>query len=180
MRMNRTHIIVAFLIVIACGFMPLLVGWWNAPPQSRSCLIYARQYEYDPPVLHINHGDTVHVRLRTRDVVHGFYLEGYHIDAEVHPSEPYMRLRDLNQPDLLHPVDEIVFIAGQTGKFRYRCSHTCGPLHPFMQGEMIVGPNYPLFTGLGTVTGILLAGIFLVTMRIKTSKHECVTNRDND
>ena len=50
-------------------------------------------------------------------------------------------------------------LADQRGKFRYRCSVSCGPLHPFMIGELIVGPNVPLWRAIG-VALVALAGLF--------------------
>jgi hypothetical protein len=60
------------------------------------------------------------------------------------------------------PADEIIFTADKRGKFRYRCSMTCGYMHPFMLGVMIVQPNSLFGQALGLMTGILLAGFILV------------------
>ena len=163
--------LLAILIVVVCTGASLLVATQGERPSSKSFLIHARRYEYDPPVIRISRGDTVHIRLATLDVVHGFYLEGHDIDAHVFPSPPHMALRDSEHPDVFHDVDEIVFIAHKTGKFRYRCSQTCGPLHPFMQGEMIIGPNYPYHAGIGAALGVLLAGLFFLYRRKGTGSH---------
>jgi heme/copper-type cytochrome/quinol oxidase subunit 2 len=166
------RLLIAILIIIVITGMALLVANQSERPGSKSFMIRARKYDYDPPVIHISQGDTVHIRLTTLDVVHGFYLDGHDIDAHVYPSPPHMTLRDAEHPDAFRDVDEIVFVAHKTGKFRYRCSQTCGPLHPFMQGEMIVGPNYPLHAGIGAALGLLLAGIFLLYRRNQTGSHE--------
>ncbi len=154
--------LVAGLIVLTCTGLALLVAGGVDRAGSKSFLIKARQYEYDPPVIHVSRGDTVHIRLVTLDVVHGFFLEGHDIDAHVFPSPPHMAVKDAEHPDGFRDVDEIVFVARSAGKFRFRCSQTCGPLHPFMQGEMIVGPNYPYHAGIGAAIGIFLAAFFLL------------------
>ena len=120
----------------------------------------ARQYAYEPSVLRVNRGDTLRLRIVSEDVVHGFYLEGYDIDAKIVPESPYMELSRPSRPD--EPpakVEEIVFVATRTGKFRYRCSHTCGTLHPFMLGELIVAPNRLFGAGVGGLVGLLVGGL---------------------
>jgi heme/copper-type cytochrome/quinol oxidase subunit 2 len=117
-------------------------------------------------VINVNQGDTVRIKLSSLDVVHGFYLEGHGIDATIYPMKPFVRLKDPTQKEGFRDVEEVVLVAENVGKFRYRCSHTCGYLHPFMQGEFIVGPNYPFQAGVGAAIGILIAGGFLFLSRL--------------
>jgi plastocyanin len=131
------------------------------PSQQRLITIRARKYAYKPETIRVNKGDVVHLRLISDDVIHGFYLEGYDIDAEVQPLTAKVILRRPSRPGESREVDEIVFTASHEGKFRYRCSHTCGYLHPFMLGEMIVAPNRLLPVGQGMVLGVLLGGILI-------------------
>jgi hypothetical protein len=42
-------------------------------------------------------------------------------------------------------VSEVEFVADKAGKFTFRCTQTCGNLHPFMTGELIVKPNTPYY-----------------------------------
>ena len=147
------------------GFLSARFG--QAPAQERSFTITARKYAYDPPVLHLNRGDRVHIRLVAKDVTHGFYLEGYDVDAKVRPENPTFWLRNPSKEEGYKEVGEIDFVADRTGKFRYRCSITCGYMHPFMQGELIVSPNYLYSTAVGL--SLALAVGMLLTFRLAPS-----------
>lgn len=118
-------------------------------PQTHHVSIDASQFEYSPPRLNVRRGDTVHVTLTASDTVHGFYLDGFGIDERVEPG--------LSR--------EFTFSANRAGKFKYRCSVACGPLHPFMIGELVIEPNEPLLRAIGLV--ILAAGATLIGVRVK-------------
>jgi cytochrome c oxidase subunit 2 len=68
-------------------------------------------------------------------VVHGFYLDGYGLKTRVEPGV----------------AQQIEFMAERAGKFRYRCSVSCGSLHPFMIGELVVNSNTPFWRVIGLV-----------------------------
>ena len=135
-------------------------------PQERFFTISARQYAYSPAIIKVNTGDRVHIRLLSQDVIHGFFLEGYDIDAQIDPARMDFEVRHPSRPEQ-EPVRvrEIVFTADRVGKFRYRCSHTCGYLHPFMLGEFVVEPNYPYRAGLGAMVGLPLAWFMILWLR---------------
>ena len=168
-RLRHVLALVVFVALVALGgLIGLLAGSHTASPQTRRFVVHARQYAYDPPVIRVNRGDTVRLRLVSDDVVHGFYLEGHDLDVDILPLEPKVLRRWPSRPDEVEEVDEVVFVADKEGKFRYRCSHTCGFLHPFMLGELIVGPNRLLPTSLGMTLGMLVGGFLFV--RIKTEE----------
>ncbi len=100
------------------------------------------QYQFNPGRVHVGVGDRVIIEIAASDVVHGFYLDGYGIQERVEPG--------INR--------RIEFIADQPGKFRYRCSVSCGPLHPFMIGELVVGPNIPFWRTAGVML-VVVAGM---------------------
>lgn len=168
MRLRGFRILAAILLVLVCAGLSVLLASKAQSPGVKSFDIQARQYAYDPPVINVHRGDTVHIRLSALDVIHGFYLEGHDIDAEIYPLKPLVRLRDPSQKSGFRDVEEIVFRAIKAGKFRYRCSHTCGYLHPFMQGELIVDPNYPYHAAIGGAIGILVAGGFLFLAHVRS------------
>lgn len=133
-----------------------------APAQERRIQMKARQYAYDPPVLRVNKGDTVRLRIESKDVIHGFFLEAFDINASIIPDSPYLEVTRPSRPgDPLQKMEEIVFVADKTGKFRFRCSRVCGNMHPFMQGELVVAPNRVAGAAIGACFGLLAAAAFV-------------------
>jgi heme/copper-type cytochrome/quinol oxidase subunit 2 len=120
-------------IILPFVLAVLVVMMWPvahpAAPANREINLNASQFEFTPGRVEINRGDRVTINLTASDVVHGFYLDGYELAVRVTPGIP----------------QNIEFIADRPGKFRFRCSVSCGPLHPFMIGEMVVSPNSPFW-----------------------------------
>lgn len=154
--------LMVLVVVIAGGAAGFLSASRTPEPQERTFTIRARQYAYEPAVIRVNRGDTVRLRLISNDVVHGFYLEGHDLDVRILPLEPVVELRRPSRPGEVEEVEEIVFTADREGKFRYRCSQTCGYMHPFMLGELVVAPNRLFPTSLGMALGLLLGGLVIV------------------
>jgi len=113
-----------------------------AAPVTHQVTMTADQFAFDPPVLRVNRGDRVLLTLKATDVVHGLYLDGYGIETRVEPG--------LSQ--------QVEFVADRVGKYRYRCSVSCGTLHPFMIGELVVGPNLVFARAVG-LTLVTIAGV---------------------
>jgi heme/copper-type cytochrome/quinol oxidase subunit 2 len=158
----------AVLLIVGAGAVGRMVPQPSAPPQERRIKMTVRQYAYDPAVLRVNLGDTVRLRATSVDVIHGLYLEGYDLNIKIIPDSPYLELSYPSRPEEpAKKVEEVVFVADRTGKFRYRCSHTCGAMHPFMQGELLVAPNRLLGAGVGGLVGLLLAAAFTAGRRIR-------------
>ena len=122
----------------------LLPAPLTGAPATRQVTIRADQFAFDPPVLRVNRGDRIRLTLQATDVVHGFYLDGYGIETRVEPGIS----------------EQLEFVADQAGKFRYRCSVSCGTLHPFMIGELVVGPNLTYARAVGLTLVALGATLF--------------------
>jgi heme/copper-type cytochrome/quinol oxidase subunit 2 len=129
-RAKLTTISLFVALAIVVGLVPIPV---SAKPVTRQITMTADQFAFDPPVLKVNQGDRVRLTLHAADVVHGFYLDAYGLKTRVEPGVS----------------QQIEFVANQTGKFRYRCSVSCGSLHPFMIGELVVSPNWPFARSVG-------------------------------
>ena len=164
-RLIKALLLAGFLLVGGAG--GYLFGFLDhAEPQERTLTITASKYAYDPPIMKVNRGDKITIRLVATDVTHGFYLEGYDLDAKVRPENDtfWVRNPSVHEKNEWEEVQEYSFTAHRTGKFRYRCSLTCGYMHPFMQGEMVVQPNYLYSTSLGL--SLALAVGLLVVFRL--------------
>jgi cytochrome c oxidase subunit 2 len=117
---------------------------FSTSPTTRQVTLTAEQFAFDPPVLHVNRGDRIQLTLQAADVTHGFYLDGYGLDTRIEPG--------ISQ--------QVEFVADQPGKFRYRCSISCGSLHPFMIGELTVNPNWPFARTVGLTLVAVVATLF--------------------
>lgn len=144
-------------------------SWSRAAPLERHLVVSARQYAYDPPRIHVNQGDRIHLRLASKDVIHGFYLEGHDLDAEIQPQQRRFAVRHPQSGRPAEDVEEVTFVAARRGKYRYRCSHTCGTMHPFMTGELIVDPNTPLHAGVGGIVGIFFGVLLSIGIKGRPS-----------
>ena len=138
----RILILFPFLVI---GLLVLLLPVpVSTAPVMHEVTMTAKQFAFDPPVLHVNRGDRVILYLHATDIVHGLFLEDHGIDVRVEPG--------ISQ--------RIEFVAERTGKFRYRCSVACGPLHPFMIGELVVDPNLPFARAVGLTLVAMVATLF--------------------
>jgi heme/copper-type cytochrome/quinol oxidase subunit 2 len=154
--------LVAGLAVVSVAAVAAWMGAGEAEaPQHRVLDLTARSYAFEPAVLRVSEGDRVTLRLRSSDVVHGFHLDGHDIDATVYPLRREFELRT---DGIRQTVESVTFTASRPGKYRYRCSVTCGPMHPFMVGELIVEPNR-LWPGAAAAALALFATAALVVSR---------------
>jgi polyferredoxin/plastocyanin len=123
--------IAALAAALALGAVSVALAGFVHPRGGRDVEVplMVGRFAFDPPRVTVDAGDRVTFRIRSRDVTHGFAVEGTGIDATVLPG---------------HEV-RVTVPAEHAGKLRYRCSVVCGPLHPFMVGEIVVRPNpWPL------------------------------------
>ena len=139
-------IIAVVLLLIILAPLPTIV--FAKANSTRDFAISARAFEYTPSVIRVQQGDRVRLSLTATDVAHGFVLDTYEIELTAQPRQ--------EKPSVVE------FVADRTGRYRFHCTVVCGPLHPFMVGELIVEPNqlgafsFPilLITMLGTL-GVL-------------------------
>jgi heme/copper-type cytochrome/quinol oxidase subunit 2 len=158
------------IILILLGFelavlIPLGIALAPKTTTTRHISIDARRFGYSPARIKVNKGDRILLQFSTSDVSHGFHLDGYPIELVARKGLTFRKnplqeekghlKRDWNR------VSTVKFVASRSGKFIYRCTQTCGNLHPFMTGELIVRPNTPyhFFISL-SIWVVLAAGVW--------------------
>ncbi len=112
-------------------------------PQARIFRIQARSFEYTPSTLYVNPGDHVTLELTSMDYVHGVFVEGYEVNLVADPGE----------------TTRVSFVADHPGVFRMRCSVTCGAMHPFMIGKLVVGRGLGWLWAAGVALLVAIAGL---------------------
>jgi cytochrome c oxidase subunit 2 len=127
---------------LSIWFLPLPAR--SSAPEEHTIRVEAQNYEFTPSVLRINPMDRVTIELVSKDVVHGIYIDGYGLRTTADPGQTV----------------SLTFLADRPGTFRFRCSVTCGALHPFMIGKIQVGPNLLLWRGIGLAFLATLASIW--------------------
>lgn len=167
-RSSRTYGRAVALVIAGAAVGAIALVFANdtggvAAPRHTIDLV-ARRYAFEPAVIRVERGDEVRLRIASLDVVHGLYLEGYDLDVTIEPLRREVQLRRGGRP--AEAVREVVFTADRAGKFRYRCSKTCGAMHPFMTGELVVEPNWLARASAFAAVGLLLGGFAWVWLRV--------------
>lgn len=109
---------------IACLAAAALLG--EAPRAraggGRVVEIAARRFEFSPREIAIGRGETVTLRLTSRDVTHGFYQKALGIDAVIEPGK----------------TTEVTVTPEKAGRFLTICDHFCGAGHGGMSMTIVV------------------------------------------
>lgn len=134
---------------ILLGCFVLLGVAAGAGATERFFEIRASKFVYSPNIIKVETGDTVTLRLISEDVTHGLFIDGYEIKTSAYPGQD----------------GNLTFVADKPGKFSFRCSVTCGEMHPYMIGYLRVGTNARLygFAGLVVVLAVLSMGSMLLS-----------------
>lgn len=109
----KTRILYCFLLL----FSLLMIAVCQASPKGRVIEITAKRFSYEPSEITLKKGEPVILRVRSKDVTHGFSIEEFHIKGDVHKNQ--------NADFAITP--------NQTGDFVAKCSHFCGSGHGSMK-----------------------------------------------
>ena len=89
---------------------------------TKKITMTAKQWEFLPPAIEVNHGDTVELTIKSIDVTHGILIPEFGINERLEPQKEVV----------------INFIADKKGEFDFFCSTPCGRGHRDMRGLLIV------------------------------------------
>jgi plastocyanin len=146
MRLSPLVPLVIFTLAgLLVAFAPLQLP--QAEPTERIFWVDASSFAFSPAILDVNPGDRVTIELTSTDVVHGLFLDGYDLQVSADPGQ----------------TETLTFTADRPGTFRFRCSVTCGNLHPFMIGKLRVGTNILFWRGVG-LTILAIFGMIVVKL----------------
>ncbi len=86
--------------------------------------LWARRGPMAKPVITVNKGDLVVLKLKSSDVVHGFSLKdfGVFVTDGIQPGR----------------VKTVAFKADKAGRFQFSCNNICGDKHKNMTGFLVV------------------------------------------
>ncbi len=161
--------------------IPLSIQLLPAKTKTHTISLEAKKYGYSPSRIIVNQGDTILFKPSSLDTTHGFLLDGYPLEFIMRKGATFLKYTWQDDNGRLQSdwdrVPDIEFTADKAGKFTFRCTQTCGNLHPFMTGELIVRPNnlYYLFVSLT----IWLVFSLLLYMRSDTGSGFLGFNRIN-
>ncbi len=174
-------------IVLASAVLPALIAWWQTPPPcDRYIHIEAFRYGKDPEVIHCNRGDRLHLSFSSRDTAHSFFLEEFDVDAKITPFQQEVAVYRVSDPtEAPRYVKELTLQAECPGWFgwlvskcQYRCHVWCGPMHAFEHGNLIIHPNWLLWSGWGLLIGMVGIGFWTLWDR-QASRHGVIGSQQD-
>ena len=166
--LKKTILLILFGLALAVA-IPVAIRFIPHETRTHHITLTAKKYGYSPSRIVVNKGDTIVLKPTSLDVTHGFLLDGYPVDLIIkQKGVNFLKYTWEDEKGALQndwdKVSEVKFVAEKSGKFTFRCTQTCGGLHPFMTGELIVGPNttYHLFVSLSIWLTLSLLLLFRV------------------
>lgn len=136
---NLVLYLVTLLGTMMIAFLPFPTV--QGTPGDKVIEIEASQFQFTPGTIRVQVGDKITLNLTAVDVAHGIYLDGYNLEMYADPGQ----------------TNSLTFTANREGTFRFRCSVSCGSMHPFMIGKIQVGRNLTFLRGAGISLLVILA-----------------------
>ncbi len=148
MNRKKAWILIILTLVVAV-VIPLSFQLFPAESRTHTISLEAKKYSYSPSRIIVNKGDKIILKSTSLDATHGFLLDGHPVEFIMRKGATFLKYTWEGEDGKLQAdwdrVKEVEFVADKAGKFTFRCTQTCGNLHPFMTGELIVKPNTPYY-----------------------------------
>jgi cytochrome c oxidase subunit 2 len=90
--------------------------------EPRVVEIEARRFQFTPSEVRLKAGEPAILRLRSRDVTHGFFMKALGIDATIEPGKD----------------TDVAVEARSPGRYTVICDHFCGAGHGNMHLDIVV------------------------------------------
>jgi len=168
MSKKKAFFLILFSLELAL-LIPLGIAQLPTSARTRHIAIDAARFAYAPSRIVVNKGDTVILQFSTSDVTHGLQLDGYPVELIARKGTTFRKHGWMADKGHLHTnwsrVSSVKFRARRSGKFIFRCTETCGNLHPFMSGELIVRPNTPYHFFLALSVWVVFTAFILSHLR---------------
>jgi cytochrome c oxidase subunit 2 len=116
----RVPTLVALALLLAAAQFP-------AQTERRVVRIRAERFAFSPSEIALIEGETVELRIKSDDTMHGFRIAGTETDLAI--------------PKRGQGEISVVFTAGAPGRYDFECTRMCGAGHDFMRGTIVVKPG---------------------------------------
>jgi heme/copper-type cytochrome/quinol oxidase subunit 2 len=113
----------------------------SAEPPPRIIAMTAKDFEFDPAVIHLKVGDKVRLQVISTDRTHGLHIDAFPDGAKANtpPGLAFIFGEDcwkLKKGESV-PVD---IEATEPGTYAFLCCKSCGTGHKRMKGQIVVEP----------------------------------------
>lgn len=137
MKNNALLLIVVVVLILGGGYLffknqklnqsPTQSGQPAAiAPQTSNSVkeisMTAKKFAFDPSEIRVKQGETVRLKIKSLDVIHGFALPDFNVDQQLEPGKEVT----------------VEFVADKKGTFIFMCSVLCGSGHSDMKGTLVV------------------------------------------
>jgi cytochrome c oxidase subunit 2 len=109
-------------VLLAFALLVVAAGRVRADEASRTVDITAKRFEFTPSTITLKKGETVTLRVKSEDVIHGLFSRDLKIDSDIDPDE----------------TRELTVTPQKAGRFTAICHHFCGGGHGNMKLTVVV------------------------------------------
>jgi cytochrome c oxidase subunit 2 len=116
----KTHRTTAAVLALA-----ILVGLSarsRADEAPRTVEVIAKRFEFVPSTITLKRGETVTLRVTSKDVIHGLFLRDLKLDTDIEPGK----------------TQDLTVTPQNDGRFTAICHHFCGAQHGNMKLTIVV------------------------------------------